>query len=148
MSTTDLKSLSDADLDSLIEHGISQQETVPRHGDQYQHLLNVVATAKEEKARRAAGGETHGNTYADNKKITDGIKDDKVEESPLSTAAHENLELTPDATKKDIKDAKVEKDPQQVVPGSGNDVPAENLNKGMKGVTSQAAKDTPETPSK
>lgn len=137
----DLKSLSDSELDSLIEHSIEQQETVKRHGSDYQHLMNVTAAAKEEKARRGDEGIIREGER--NKELVDNIKDDKVEESNLSTAAHEDLHITPDPTAKDKKEAVKKKTPKPTVE-EGEQIPADRINQGIPGIEPKAAKKTPE----
>lgn len=136
---TDIKKLSDADLDSLIEYGIQQQENVPRHSDEYQHYLNVVANAKQEKSRR----DNETTTNSTNAEIAEDIPNDKVEESSLSTQSHENMKLTPKPTIKQQKQANVKKNPKPTVQ-DGTQIPADKINQGLPGVTTDAAKDTPE----
>ena len=81
----DLTKLSDTELDSLIMHGINQQETVVRHGAEYQHLLNVVAAAKKEKATRGTEEAAIQREGAANKKIADSIPDTFVVGKPTIT---------------------------------------------------------------
>lgn len=138
----ELNKLSDAELDSLIEHGINQQETVKRHGHEYQHHMNVVAAAKQEKARRQVNGVSDEQATI-NPAITDKVEDKYTEENPLSSNGAEHLSITPDAGKKEIKAAK-----KATAPKSAKKNPTvpdpDKVNKGIPGVEPQQAETTPE----
>lgn len=129
-NTKDLKKLSGSELDDLILYGVQQQENVDRHSDEYQHWLNVVAAAKEERAVR--GKDTgKGAKLAD---IADHVKDDKVEDRTSPT----NLHIAPrgDAS---------ETDHEPVDPAAKEgEIPADRINKGIPGVEGGHGEDTPE----
>jgi len=137
----DLSKLSDSELDNLIEYGINQQENVPRHGEEYQHFLNVVATAKEEKAKRGGEDARVQKESSEMKDISDKIQDTKVEEQPLSKAP--KLNVAKDPTPKQKKDALKKTTPRQVVSDS-TQIPADKVNQGLPGVTPEQAETTPE----
>lgn len=138
----DLSGLSDAELDTLIEYGINQQETVPKHGKDYQHYLNVVANGKEEKAKRGSQAERDQKEGSAAKAIADEIPDTKVEGNPLSANA-EPLHLAPDATDEQKEAALEKKDPDPVNPDA-EQIPADTVDKGLPGVVPGQAETTPE----
>lgn len=92
---TDVSKLSDSELDDLILYGIQQQENYPRHSNDYQHHLNTVAAAKEEKARRGGHGADSGRKLAD---VAKGIKDTRVEDA----SAPNQLHTAPDGDPKEV----------------------------------------------
>lgn len=81
-------SLSDSELDDYIVYGVEQQHLVEPHSDDYQHWLNVVAAAKEEKSRRTQdGASAQSAKFADMAdKTTDTYTEDRNAPTQLHTA--------------------------------------------------------------
>jgi hypothetical protein len=144
MSTEkDLKALSDSELDSLIEQGIAGQENSYRHGDEYQHHLNVVAAAKEEKAQRLDGGKSKSkDSGKDIGDLAAGIPDTVADMTDNGTQP-----------KSEVGDAS-ETDHEPIAPKPvGNDdsqndvIPADKVNQGLPGVEPGMAEETSENAS-
>jgi len=53
---TDLTNFTDGEVEGLIAFGFERQESVVRHSDEYDYYINLVATAKQEQAKRASNG--------------------------------------------------------------------------------------------
>lgn len=146
MTANPLAKLSHGDLDALISYAIQQQEQTIRHGNRYQHLMNVVAATKAEKQKRIDDGDIDYSTtkYLDFHKIAESIKDDQVEESQLATANPDELNLAPAAPKGTATKVKAEKTLKVPKPTDADVIPAENINQDLPGVIASAADETPE----
>jgi hypothetical protein len=144
MSTEkDLKALSDSELDSLIEQGIAGQENSYRHGDDYNHHLNVVAAAKEEKAQRADGGKSKSkDSGKDIGDVAEGIPDKVADMTdngtqPKSSVGDAGETDHEPITPKPVGDDGLQKDV----------IPADKVNQGLPGVDPGMAEETPENAS-
>lgn len=133
----DLGKLSDSELDDLIMQGIQHQENHFKHTEEYQHGLNIVAAAKEEKAQREHA-KTKGSG-ADVVDIAEHVKDDKVADvSGGKTSEVKSAKGKAGST--DHAPAKPKK-----ANGEGDDeIPADNINQGLPGVEPAMAETTPE----
>jgi len=146
MSKKDLKALSDSELDALIEQGITHQEQHVRHSEEYQHGLNIVAEAKEEKAARAERSAKSPKGTGEEASVTaDKIEDNKVQDmnEGKTTEINSPKGKAGSTNHKAVKPKPVGDD------GSQKDViPAENINTGLPGVEPAMAEETPENVAK
>lgn len=132
----DLSKLSDSELDDLIMQGIQHQENHFKHTEEYQHGLNIVAAAKEEKAGRESG--ERKSKGADIPAIAENVKDDKVQDvSGGKTTEVKSAKGKAGSTDHDPVA------PKPVV-DDGTQIPAENINQGLPGVEPAMAETTPE----
>lgn len=130
---TNLSKLSDAELDELIMHGVRHQEGHFPHTEEYKHGLNVVASAKEEKAKRGSGSDL--SDAAKIPAVADGIKDTHVND----VSGGKTSEVRSDAP------TEVAHGERPVPPASATGgVDASAVNQGIPGVEGGHAGDTPE----